>query len=230
MRINQLRMAGALLALLLPALAQAADPKDFSGGLTGLGESAAVAAGAPSAEWKAQQEAAAAAANRAISAAPSPAATGGVEPGTLATGDKVKITVFGEEDLSGEFEIDNTGSLALPLVGEIPAKGLTPRELEKKITDVLNKGYLVNPRVNVAVMNFRPFFILGEVNKPGSYPYVNDLTVINAVALGGGYTARAKTGKVVVIRATDPAHKEQYANEDEKVFPGDVVRVEERFF
>lgn len=231
MRINTLRMPGALLALVVCAgVAFAEDPKDFSNGLTGLsGDKAPVSpASDHDADWQARQASTAAAASKAMDASKNSSST--VAPGHLAAGDKVKLTVFGEEDLSGEFEIDNTGSLALPLVGEIPARGLTPRELEKRITDSLSKGYLVNPRVNIEVLNFRPFFILGEVNKPGSYPYVNDLTVINAVALGGGYTARAKTGKVLIIRANDPEHKERYATEDEKVYPGDAVRVEERFF
>jgi polysaccharide export outer membrane protein len=94
----------------------------------------------------------------------------------------------------------------------------------------LNQGYLVNPRVNLEVMNFRPFFILGEVNKPGSYPYVDNMTVINAVALGGGYTTRAKTGSVLLKRTGMSDGKETKVPEDTKVFPGDVIRVDERFF
>lgn len=231
MRINALRMMGALFACAWAFAACAADSKDFSNGLTGLsGDKAPVIADEHGPEWKAQQDAVSAAASKALQAPAPVSAPGGVAPGQLGPGDKVKLTVFGEEDLSGEFEIDSTGSLAMPLVGEIPVKGLTPRELEKKITEVLNKGYLVSPRVNIEVLNFRPFFILGEVNKPGSYPYVNDLNIINAVALGGGYTSRAKTGKVTLIRASDPSRKEQTVGEDTKVYPGDVVRVEERFF
>jgi protein involved in polysaccharide export with SLBB domain len=106
---------------------------------------------------------------------------------------------------------------------------MTPRDLEKKIAGILEQGYLKNPRVNVEVLNFRPFFILGEVNKPGSYPYSNDMSVINAVALGGGYTTRAKTGQVKIRRATTP-EKEEWVGEDAAVYPGDAIRVDERFF
>lgn len=231
MRNLNLRMQKALLAFVLvftavagPVAAQSG--RDFSSGVTNA-SSIPVAVGANSAEWEAQQAATAAAAAAALKSANPIKAN--LAPGQLGPGDKVKVTVFGEEDLSGEFEIDTTGSLAMPLVGEIPVRGLTPRELEKKIAGVLEAGYLKSPRVNIEVLNFRPFFILGEVNKPGSYPFSNDMNVINAVALGGGYTTRAKTGKVVVRRATSP-DKEEWIGEDSSVYPGDVLRVEERFF
>lgn len=203
-----------------------AAPQDFSSGLTDV-STVPVSAGEANPEWIAKQAEAEKAAQEALANAPAKVE---VAPGQLAPGDKVKLTVFGEEDLSGEFEVDNTGSLSLPLMGEIKAVGLTPRDLEKRITDKLNDGYLVNPRVSISVMNFRPFFILGEVNKPGSYPWVNDMTVINAVALGGGYTARAKTGEVKLRRAGEKDGAEQWVTEETKVFPGDVIRVDERFF
>jgi polysaccharide export outer membrane protein len=236
MRKLTLRMGIApwLFATLFCAAASAvsADSKDFSDGLTGVGSAPTTAITRDKAAdpaWQAQQKAVEAAALAAIDrVAADPSSV--VAPGQLGPGDKVRLAVFGEEDLSGEFELDNTGSLALPLVGEVPAKGLTARELERKLTDILSKGYLVNPRVNIEVMNFRPFFILGEVNKPSSYPYVNDLTVINAVAMAGGYTPRAKTGQVKIRRANDPSRTEAIVPEDTKVFPGDVIRVEERFF
>lgn len=204
----------------------AAQGRDFSGGITNA--SAMPVAGAKDPAWEAQQRAAEAAAQAAL-ASGQPAAPSNAGPGQLGKGDKIKLTVFGEEDLSGEFEIDSTGSLAMPLVGDIPVSGLTPRDLEKKIAEILEKGYLKNPRVNIEVLNFRPFFILGEVNKPGSYAYSNDMSVINAVALGGGYTTRAKIGQVKIRRAASP-DKEEWVGEEAKVFPGDAIRVEERFF
>lgn len=149
---------------------------------------------------------------------------------TLGAGDKVRMTVYGEEELSGEFVVDSTGVLSLPLIGEVNVAGKTLRDAEKMVFNQLNQGYLVNPRVNLEVMNFRPFFILGEVNKPGSYPYVDNMTVINAVALGGGYTTRAKTGSVLLKRTGMNEGKESKVPEDTKVFPGDVIRVDERFF
>ena len=87
---------------------------------------------------------------------------------TLGTGDKVRVTVFGEENLSGEFEIDSTGKISMPLVGDVRIGGLPPRDAEKAIADTLSQGYLANPRVNVEVLNYRPFYIIGEVNTPGS--------------------------------------------------------------
>ena len=148
----------------------------------------------------------------------------------LGTGDRLRVTVFGEEDLSGEFDIDGTGSVALPLIGNQKAAGIDVRALEIKVEKLLSEGYLVSPRVSIEVMNFRPFFILGEVNEPGSYPYVNGLTVINAVALAGGFTHRARTDRVIITRGKGDKKEELEAEEDTPVFPGDSLRVTERFF
>ena len=148
----------------------------------------------------------------------------------LGSGDKLKITVYEEPDLSGEFEIDGSGVLAMPLVGNINAGGKDIRTLEKKLLEKLSNGYLVNPRISIEIMNFRPFFILGEVNEPGSYPYVSGLTVVNAVALAGGYTHRARTGRVTIIRGKGKNKEEFEAEEDSSVMPGDSIRVSERFF
>jgi protein involved in polysaccharide export with SLBB domain len=147
---------------------------------------------------------------------------------TLGPGDKIRLTIFGEEDLSGEFEVDGTGIVSLPLIGNMKAGGLTLRTLENQITDKFKDGYLVNPRVSIQVLNFRPFFILGEVNSPGSYPYVNGLTVLNAVAVAGGYTHRARTDRVMIKRGKKSDEFE--ATDDQKVVPGDIIRVTERFF
>ncbi len=230
MRMNllkTLRTGGALLVLALVfgiAQGATAQGRDFSGGLTGAG-SAVRAQSERSGDWADRQAETEAEAARALASGKRAV----VAPGQVGPGDKIKMNVFGEENLSGEFEVDNTGSLAIPLVGEIKVRGLTPREVERKIAHVLEDGYLKNPRVNIEVLNFRPFFILGEVNKPGSYPYANEMTVINAVALGGGYTTRAKTGKIIVRRAATP-DKEEWISEDALVYPGDVLRVDERFF
>lgn len=148
----------------------------------------------------------------------------------LGTGDRLRITVFGEEDLTGEFDIDGTGVVAFPLIGNTLAAGVDVRALEKRIEDKLSDGYLMNPRVSIEVMNFRPFFILGEVNEPGSYPYVNGLTVINAVALAGGFTHRARTDTVIITRGKGEKKEEIEAGEDALVLPGDSIRVKERFF
>lgn len=148
----------------------------------------------------------------------------------LDSGDKLKITVYGEEDLSGEIEVDGEGTLSLPLIGEVTVKGMALREIENLISDKYRDGYLLSPKVSVELLNSRPFFILGEVNAPGSYPYVNGLTVLNAVAIAGGYTYRAKTSKFFVKRIVDGKTFELDADEASKVLPGDVIQVKERFF
>jgi polysaccharide export outer membrane protein len=102
--------------------------------------------------------------------------------------------------------------------------------MEEMIASRLKPEYLLNPQVSVEVINYRPFFIFGEVNKPGSYPYVNGMTIINAVALAGGYTYRARQSKARITRATDPAKGQQDATPDTVVLPGDVIEVPERYF
>lgn len=149
----------------------------------------------------------------------------------LGSGDKVRISVFGEEDLSGEYEIDGSGVVAFPLVGEVKAAGGTARDLERKLSAALRNGYLKQPVVSIEVLTYRPFFILGEVKRPGSYPYKNGLTVLNAVALAGGYTYRAKENRWLVTRGSkDKAKEKEVENGDYKVLPGDTIFVPERFF
>ncbi|MFC7334940.1 polysaccharide biosynthesis/export family protein [Rhodocista pekingensis] len=147
----------------------------------------------------------------------------------LGSGDKLRVAVFAEPDLSGEFEVEGAGIISLPLIGQLKAGGLTPRELERAIADKLADGYLVNPRVSVEVMNYRPFFILGEVNSPGSYAYVNGMTVLNAVALAGGYTYRARKDRIVILRG-GRSNDEELASEATEVLPGDIIRIPERLF
>jgi len=145
----------------------------------------------------------------------------------LGTGDAVRVTVFGHEDLSGEFEVAGSGRVSLPLVGELQASGMTTRQLEQAIVEKLQPDYLKNPRVAVEVLNYRPFYILGEVNQPGSYAYVNGMRVINAVALAGGFTYRADEDDLWITRAGGAREK---ATQTTIVRPGDVVEVPERFF
>lgn len=148
----------------------------------------------------------------------------------LGAGDRVKVTVYGEADLSGTFEIGGSGVLAFPLIGEVRAGGKTVRGLEQEITRLLLDGYLKRPRVSAEVVNYRPFYILGEVKRPGSYPYVNGMTVLTAVALGGGYTYRAKKDRFVLSHGEGPDVDETLVGPDHVVLPGDVVKVRERFF
>ncbi len=146
----------------------------------------------------------------------------------LGSGDRVRIVVFGQDDLSGEFKIDGTGNISLPLIQGVKAAGLTLRQLEQTITNKLKPDFLKNPRVNVEVLNYRPFYIIGQVKSPGSYPYVAGMTVVNAIALAGGYTYRARERKVLITRARDG--KQRPANHSTQVLPGDVIEVPERFF
>ncbi|NJO55627.1 MAG: polysaccharide export protein [Rhodospirillales bacterium] len=148
----------------------------------------------------------------------------------LGPGDELRVTVFGQDDLSGEFEVDAAGSVALPLIQSVPAKGKTPQELEKEIAGRLSPDFLKDPRVSVEVLNYRPFYIYGEVIRPGGYPYVNGMTVHNAIALAGGFTYRARTSSVVIRRTLDGTVLEDTASLDATVSPGDVIEVRERYF
>ncbi len=148
----------------------------------------------------------------------------------LAPGDRVLVTVFGEADLSGEFDVDAVGRIALPLIGDVLVAGLSASQLESAIEERLREGDLNNPRGNLAVVNFRPVFILGEVSEPGRYPYEIGMTVLRAVALARGFTRRARTNGLVITRARAPKDGEQRARANDAVMPGDIVRVPERFF
>jgi polysaccharide export outer membrane protein len=146
----------------------------------------------------------------------------------LGPGDELRINVYGEEDLSGEYAVDGSGTVSMPLLGEIQVAGLTLRELESQLTASLDADYLRNPSVSAEVLNYRPFYIIGEVMTGGEFPYQDGITVLNAVAIAGGFTFRARESGIEVSRGgetfvvRDPAQ--------EPVLPGDVITVPERFF
>jgi polysaccharide export outer membrane protein len=148
----------------------------------------------------------------------------------LGPGDKLNLVVFGQQDLSGEFDVDGTGNLSLPLIGVIKAGGLTLNELREKIRTTLDKEYIVDPRISLDVVNYRPFFILGEVNRPGRYDYVNGLTVRQAVAIAGGFTRRGRESDIVLVRDGLPPPGYAYIQLDDTVLPGDTLEVERRLF
>lgn len=148
----------------------------------------------------------------------------------LGSGDKLKIVVFGHEDVSGEFVVDGGGNIATPLIGRFPAGGKTVTELQDSLTTTLNENYIVNPKISIEVLNYRPFFILGEVQKPGSYPYVAGIDVLQAVALGGGFTRRARTSSVTIQRDGKDGRYSFTAQPEARVLPGDTVRVDRRLF
>lgn len=148
----------------------------------------------------------------------------------LGPGDALRVQVFRHEDLSGEFAMDGEGYFSMPLVGEILGGGRTARQLENEIEIALKSGgYLIDPQVSIEVLNYRPFYIIGEVRNPGSFEYVNGMTVINAVALAGGFTYRADQGDIIISRGGSNGPKVE-AMLDTEVLPGDIVEVTERFF
>lgn len=148
----------------------------------------------------------------------------------LAPGDKLRVTVFGEDRLSGEYQIDNGGSISLPLAGTIEGAGLTKSQLEQSITTQLKSQYLRNPKVTVDVISYRPFYVLGEVQKPGEYQFRSGLNVLTAIAIAGGSTYRANSSKVLIQRSGSTEEKEYPQSPSVLLMPGDVVRVPERFF
>ncbi len=148
----------------------------------------------------------------------------------LGPGDRVRITVFGEPDLTGEYDIATDGALTFPLVGEISAMGLTPDQLSAAIAARLRRGFVREPRVVSSVISYRPFYILGEVENPGTYPYAANLDVMSAVAIAGGFTYRANRSRVFIRRAGETREQALSLREVVHVQPGDVVRIGERFF
>ncbi len=148
----------------------------------------------------------------------------------LGSGDKVKVNVFGEADLSGEFLVGDNGRIDLPLIGAVQARGQTVTQFQNAVVARYSRGYLKDPKVSVSVLNYRPFFIQGEVGKGGEYPYKAGLTIQDAVAIAGGYTYRANTGKAFVRRAGQDQEVEIQTNQRVAINPGDIIRVPERFF
>lgn len=148
----------------------------------------------------------------------------------LGSGDKLRLIVFGEDSLGGEFVVSGTGKVSLPLIGDIQAAGKTVRDFQDAVRTALANGYLRDPKVSAEVLNYRPFYILGEVNKPGDYPYTSGLSVMNAIAKAGGFTYRANTKKVFIRRAGETQENVHVLDGELAIKPGDTVRVVERFF
>jgi polysaccharide export outer membrane protein len=146
------------------------------------------------------------------------------------SGDMVRVTVFGEPDLSGDFKVDATGRLNLALIGPVMVRNLTADQARQKIHDAYLDGYLRHPDVAVEIVAFRPFFITGEVNQPGSYDYVPGMNVLNAIAVGGGLTYRGDEDDIEILRGQDASRVVIPANLATIVMPGDIVRVAERYF
>ena len=148
----------------------------------------------------------------------------------LGTGDSVSIKVYQEEDLSIQTRISDTGSISYPLLGTIQAVGLTVQQLEDKITQGLKGDYLINPRVNVSIAEYRQFYVNGEVNGPGAYSFVPGLTVRKAISIAGGFAERADKKKIFVLHENASQEQSQRATLDTRVKPGDIITVEQSFF
>ena len=148
----------------------------------------------------------------------------------LGSGDKVHITVYAEPDLTGDFAISGAGKISFPLIGEIDALGLTSTELQTEIADKLMPNYLKDARVNVEMLTFRPFFIMGEVAQPGEYPFSDGLTIGRAIAKASGYTYRANHKKAYVKHSGSNVEELIVDIDAAPVQPGDVVRIPERYF
>lgn len=153
-----------------------------------------------------------------------------IEDYRLASGDKLRIVVFNEESLSGEFSVGSNGFISLPLIGDLAADGKTPLEISEETRRRLADGYLREPRVSAEVVSYRPFFILGEVKAPGQYPYASGMTALNAVATAQGFTPRADDGKVFIRRSGSTQEEAYRLTPDLRILPGDTVRFGERFF
>jgi polysaccharide export outer membrane protein len=149
----------------------------------------------------------------------------------LGTGDQVRIIVFGEDQLTGEFRVGASGAIDVPLLGAVPAAGKTPAQLGTEVGDLLQRRNLLHdPSVAVEVIEYRPVFVLGEVNHPGQFPYQPDMTMVTAVAVAGGFTYRAVQDRAAIMRATPDGPVEGEATRQSYVQPGDVVTILERRF
>lgn len=145
----------------------------------------------------------------------------------LGAGDELRITVFGLDAMNNTYRIDDSGAIALPMLDPIPVAGKTVREVEAAIADKIHERQLVlDPKVSAQIQTYRPFFIAGEVQHPGQYPYVSGMSVMTAVSIAGGFTFRANTHHMLVTRAS----KKGRATQDTPVLPGDQILIRESWF
>jgi protein involved in polysaccharide export with SLBB domain len=149
----------------------------------------------------------------------------------LQTGDQLKVIIFGEDALSGLYEISPAGTVSMPLIGPITAAGLTRAEVERALTRAYTSGkFIQDPKITVSVVLFRPFYVLGEVLKPGQYPYTSGLDVLTAIATAGGFTYRASKTSVLIRHPGEEVWQEYSLAAPLPVAPGDLLRIPERYF
>lgn len=156
--------------------------------------------------------------------------TGYDAPYQLDAGDRLRVQVFGQEGLTNSYIVDASGNISMTLIGSVPVRGLTTAQVARTISDRLRNGYIRNPHVSVEVEVYRPFFILGEVNAPGQYPYVPNMTVEAAVAIAGGFAPRADKGDILVARNYNGEMMRNRVLPDFPMRPGDTITVRERWF
>lgn len=149
----------------------------------------------------------------------------------LGAGDALRVIFYGEDKLNGEYRIGSDGGLALPLIGRVDAAGKTVAELQQTVGAAYARGgYLLDPKVAVEIISYRPFFVLGEVNAPGQYPFIPGMTVRQAIATAKGYTYRAQQGSAMVTRWGDTDEVSYKLSPGTAVAPGDTIRIPERHF
>ncbi len=151
-------------------------------------------------------------------------------PYTLDGGDKLRVTVFGQEGLTNSYAVDGAGNISMPLIGRVGARGLTTAQIAASIADRLRNGYVREPHVAVEVEAYRPFFILGEVTAAGQYAYVNNMTVETAVAIAGGFTPRANRANFTIVRTVNGVPSSATVPQYFSVRPGDTITIHERWF
>ena len=145
----------------------------------------------------------------------------------LGPGDRVEIKVLGADELNGQYSVQDDGTLRMLMVGEVMAASFTPEQVQARIEDKLKAGrYITQPHASVAVLIYRPFYILGEVASPGGYPYVSGMKVLSAVAAARGYTYRANQDYVIITRNGE----DRKADILSSILPDDIIRVPERYF
>jgi polysaccharide export outer membrane protein len=144
--------------------------------------------------------------------------------------DQIRVQVYNEPNISGDYQIDSSGFVSVPLAGRVKASGATTAQLEKSLAARLNNGLLKDPRVSIQISGYAPFYIHGEVKRSGEFPFRPGLTVMDAIATAGGYTYRANEGQVFVRRAGTDAEYSYPMDARIAVFPGDNIRIPERFF
>ena len=157
-------------------------------------------------------------------------AAAGMNSYRLGSGDEIKVTVYGEPDLSGPFTVDGEGQITMSLIGRVEVGKLTLGEASDKLQTKLKDGWLRDPKVAIELVKGRPYYILGEVNKPGEYPFSSGLTVMNAIASAGDFTYRADKGRILIKSVDSPNEREVELTPSTQVRPGDTIRIRERLF